>query len=72
MNKQTVRDALDRLRAQGEVYIKADDVAKTVGKEDPTSGEKSHISSLLGQIEGVEKWGRSRSVTWQITDGEGV
>lgn len=69
MNRESIRDAVESLRDQGRVYIKAHHVADVLGK-DATKGQKTHISQELVEMDDVVKWGKSKNLTFRLTDGE--
>lgn len=76
MDKQTVKDALDRLRAQGDQYIQTDDVAEILD-EDISRGERGYIGRLINRLsedgEPVEEWSESRgNKRWRLTGGGGA
>lgn len=74
MNRDDIQNALDRLRAQGEYYVKSDDVAEHIDEE-ITRGKRGHIGRIMNRLaeegEDIELWGGDRrSMTWRIQGGK--
>lgn len=76
MDKQTVRDAIERLKEQGSCYVKTRDIAAVVDG-DVTRGEKGHIGRILNRLaddrDDLELWtdNGNNSMTWYLK-GDGV